>query len=763
MPYGLRAKTDLKRPQRYSQANAVNNHGADQRSEANIKESPSKPPLPPIFTIARADSHQTVDPLPTLSPPAPSPSPPLTSPAATSPTTAAAVGPALALPAVIVSAPSRRRVRNMLPSVKQVRKDKRSRDNGEPTSDYENSAPSRRPSRRPRRRSIESASVVPSIYPTLTPSAFPTKSGTPPPKKHAQTLEVERQQYARHIMEARKDGNQKRIRESEQAVDRLYACAPPTDQLTADDPDQSRWYRQVKERSSNDYSSAEVIHATNTAFCDCSHYSLQVLFSSLSPSLRQVIIDSIRDEFPPGSYHDPYFPVQIILGLTYSQLSQIIAENIEVWNSDEEIIPHLRELKQQYPDEGIDPDLPPPLEVVRAIKFLKQNHLAGNLLGEWQLPLPSAECFAMFAEESLQLDIPCDPGESIFTPASLQPEDHNPMGPRHQAVTISGRSKAPSKSRKQKSVVGGSRFTSQSCKLDASVATSPAPSSSAYRPVKLMDISYTASELEGLRFASFLKDQSPPRNGSKLEYPFPIDRSAEAAVTPHHAVREYTNMNRALRLGLGDGTALYPVLEPTTRTSKASAAWLTDPRRIDTASVSERQYAQNRSLNTIAQHEFNSKGLYPTKKSRSPSKSNDAPPPAPPPPPQIFAAPWEIQQPASGQSIHNPTLLPYSEVDRMFAEEDEHVPAGWTLHNPQPATNADPALKHGPTPEQQGVIDKKIREMYKDLTIPLAQRPWDQRGDKKGKKERKDSGIIIVEPAVGGVGVGVGGLDCGRG
>jgi len=67
-------------------------------------------------------------------------------------------------------------------------------------------------------------------------------------------------------------------------------------------------------------------------------------------------------------------------------------ENNHVWN-DDEIPEHLQRLKRMNPDAAIDPEMSPEAGVVRAIKFLKQQHLPGSLLGEWQMPLPNVEVF----------------------------------------------------------------------------------------------------------------------------------------------------------------------------------------------------------------------------------------------------------------------------------------------------------------------------------------------------------------------------------
>jgi hypothetical protein len=71
-----------------------------------------------------------------------------------------------------------------------------------------------------------------------------------------------------------------------------------------------------------------------------------------------------------------------------------MAENAHVWD-DDEIPQYFLVLRKKNPDAVIDPDEPPPPELAKAIKFLKQNSLSGTLLGEWQdvKMLPSTEVF----------------------------------------------------------------------------------------------------------------------------------------------------------------------------------------------------------------------------------------------------------------------------------------------------------------------------------------------------------------------------------
>lgn len=85
-----------------------------------------------------------------------------------------------------------------------------------------------------------------------------------------------------------------------------------------------------------------------------------------------------------------YHPVKWLLGLSNMTLKTIMEENDRVWD---EIPEHLLRLKRENPGIVLDEDTPPERAIVIAIKFLKQNHLPGSLLGRWQMPLPDIEVF----------------------------------------------------------------------------------------------------------------------------------------------------------------------------------------------------------------------------------------------------------------------------------------------------------------------------------------------------------------------------------
>lgn len=93
--------------------------------------------------------------------------------------------------------------------------------------------------------------------------------------------------------------------------------------------------------------------------------------------MRQTIIDEIRDE-GSNTYASDYVPVLSLLRLEKDSLMSIINENIQVWYNQDDIPEYLRQLKREHPEEPVDPDTPPPHEVMKAINYLKQEHLPGS-------------------------------------------------------------------------------------------------------------------------------------------------------------------------------------------------------------------------------------------------------------------------------------------------------------------------------------------------------------------------------------------------
>ncbi|KAF1830116.1 hypothetical protein BDW02DRAFT_601950 [Decorospora gaudefroyi] len=135
--------------------------------------------------------------------------------------------------------------------------------------------------------------------------------------------------------------------------------------------------------------SAEAWYAELRRLWDPEESDVKIPFTSLWPSLSNTIIDQIRDDFPKGTYLDSYYPVARLLGLTRKELNSIILRNNGDWGDfEEDFHAYFDFLKRNNPDGIVDPEQPPPKEVVKAIRFLKQHSLPGSLLGCWQYPLP---------------------------------------------------------------------------------------------------------------------------------------------------------------------------------------------------------------------------------------------------------------------------------------------------------------------------------------------------------------------------------------
>jgi hypothetical protein len=85
--------------------------------------------------------------------------------------------------------------------------------------------------------------------------------------------------------------------------------------------------------------------------------------------------------FPNANY-----PVCILLHLDVYKLGTIVTEYEEFCVTGNE--DHFQEWKRQHPGEPLDPDLPPPKDLLKAVQYLRQECLPGSLLGEWQFSLP---------------------------------------------------------------------------------------------------------------------------------------------------------------------------------------------------------------------------------------------------------------------------------------------------------------------------------------------------------------------------------------
>jgi hypothetical protein len=97
--------------------------------------------------------------------------------------------------------------------------------------------------------------------------------------------------------------------------------------------------------------------------------------------------------YPERTFSDGrYYPARRLLEISTTEFKDIMDENAHVWD-DGDIPQHIRDFQRWRPGEVVDPDWPPQDGVVRAIRWLKQEHFPGSLLGEWQFPLPDLEVF----------------------------------------------------------------------------------------------------------------------------------------------------------------------------------------------------------------------------------------------------------------------------------------------------------------------------------------------------------------------------------
>ncbi|KAF1940548.1 hypothetical protein EJ02DRAFT_423884 [Clathrospora elynae] len=360
MSYSLRPGNILRRPARYQGFDDDERNGVPNPMTHNTTIAPSMP------TDSADDNLATADNLRSLQERTPSHSP-FTSQPVTSP----APAPRPALNADSPSAPPGRR--NMA-NIKNVKSLKRLRGNGQLEKDHDDTPTVRKSAGRPvkvaRASTSATASAPVSIYPSERPAAFPSLPTDGPP------LEAVAGDSAGHgmreLIAAMEKGDQDAMDATKHKVDDMYNNGKiyPRE----DDAGKSMWYAQVKERWATNESDAIVT------------------FASLWPSLRQTIIEQIRDEFS-GTYYESYLPVRRILNLTESALRDILGENSDHWHVEDDIPRHSKEFHRLYPNEIVDPDEPPKREVVKAIRYLKQQSLPGSLLGEWQTPLPAIEVF----------------------------------------------------------------------------------------------------------------------------------------------------------------------------------------------------------------------------------------------------------------------------------------------------------------------------------------------------------------------------------
>jgi hypothetical protein len=107
----------------------------------------------------------------------------------------------------------------------------------------------------------------------------------------------------------------------------------------------------------------------------------QIAFRDLYWSLRGTIIEEIRVE-ALETYVLGSAAVKALLGLSDFELQTYIDECCTPWQDPEDFPNHIRSLSRC--GKVVDPDQPPTQAVLQAIFYLRQNHLPGSLLGDWQ-------------------------------------------------------------------------------------------------------------------------------------------------------------------------------------------------------------------------------------------------------------------------------------------------------------------------------------------------------------------------------------------
>ncbi|KAF2870858.1 hypothetical protein BDV95DRAFT_70080 [Massariosphaeria phaeospora] len=226
------------------------------------------------------------------------------------------------------------------------------------------------PTERPRTQVRASKRISPPATPALKPAVFPTLSAVKPTGDTSDASDEDVDLWKLpNLLEERCSGDLASQQISYERIDRLYnkKTVFPADMSERE----KRWYNDVKSLLAARSPEGEP----------------KIQFEQLWRSLRQVIIDQLIDECPnaPGGL---YGPVMRLLHIPdRAVLDKILAENSDV----HDIPQYIWDLKEEFPDKPIDPDMPPPEEVVKAIKYLRQEHLPASLLGEWQFRLPRVE------------------------------------------------------------------------------------------------------------------------------------------------------------------------------------------------------------------------------------------------------------------------------------------------------------------------------------------------------------------------------------
>lgn len=212
------------------------------------------------------------------------------------------------------------------------------------------------------------------------PAAFPSLPTDAPPPSQPESAATDQSSVhsMKELFEAIESQDQARVAAIKQSIDRMYRES------------ENEWYAELRKRWSPD----EVEEIVSTTWTNSKPHSLsnQVTFESLWYSVRNTIIEEIQADFTDIYHGSPFYPAQRILNLEMEKLVAIMKENMEVWTTEDEIPKYFQQYRRRHPDAIIDPDEPPPAEVVRAIRFLRQQSLPGSLLGEWHI-LPPVEVF----------------------------------------------------------------------------------------------------------------------------------------------------------------------------------------------------------------------------------------------------------------------------------------------------------------------------------------------------------------------------------
>ncbi|KAF2196431.1 hypothetical protein GQ43DRAFT_257392 [Delitschia confertaspora ATCC 74209] len=166
----------------------------------------------------------------------------------------------------------------------------------------------------------------------------------------------------RLMQERYEEGSALKSGASFERVANMYNCKHFPDGMSVEEKE---WYRGFKAQ-------LEASHQPE--------FAPEVTFRSLYPSLRQAIMEAIQEE-GSRTYDSGWWCVRRLLNLSDYDVRDIIKENSDGWDG---ISKHLVQLKAIYPDKPIDPSIPPPREIFRAAKFLREQGLPASLLGEWQ-------------------------------------------------------------------------------------------------------------------------------------------------------------------------------------------------------------------------------------------------------------------------------------------------------------------------------------------------------------------------------------------